>query len=189
VDRIDRAGVETLSGLDWPVVTPAMKWISDLHTVVFLVVALVVSISLRRLAPIVMTAVTVVIAGQVGAVLKNAIDRSRPPIADHHVHALVALPTSSSMPSGHALTSFACAVVLGMFAPRLRVALLLFASLVGLSRVYLGVHYPSDVLVGAGVGVALGLGLNAAFRAGCRVRARRAMSSVDSIASEASETH
>jgi undecaprenyl-diphosphatase len=189
VDRIDRAGVETLSGLDWPVVTPAMKWISDLHNVVFVVVAIAVSISLRRLAPIVMTVVTMVIAGQLGAALKNAFDRPRPPIADHHVHALVALPASSSMPSGHALTSFACAVVLGAFVPRLRVPLLLFAGLVAVSRTYLGVHYPSDVIVGAGVGIALGLALNAAFRTGCRVRARRSMSSVDSIANEASEAH
>jgi undecaprenyl-diphosphatase len=166
-----------------------MKWISDLHNVVFVVVAIVVSISLRRLAPIVMTVLTMVVDGQVGAVLKDVFDRPRPPIGDHHVHALVALPASSSMPSGHALTSFACAVVLGAFAPRLRVPLLVFATLVAVSRTYLGVHYPSDVIVGAGVGVAVGLGINAAFRAGCRLRARRAMSSVDSIASEASETH
>jgi membrane-associated phospholipid phosphatase len=176
VDRIDRAGVETISGLDWPVFTPAMKWISDLHTVVFLVLAVAVSISLRRLAPIVMVALTAIIAGQVGGLLKDAFDRPRPPIGDHHVHALIALPASSSMPSGHALTSFACAVVLGGFVPRMRVPLLVFASVVAFSRVYLGVHYPSDVLVGAAVGVALGLGINFA------------MSSVESFANRTSET-
>lgn len=187
MDRIDRAGVETLSGLHWPVVTPIAKLLSSTHHLVFLVIAIVLTISLRRLSPVVMTVVAMVVAGRVGAILKDIIDRPRPPLGDHNVHALIAVPPDPSMPSGHALTSFTCAVVLAGFAPRWRIPLLVYAGLVALSRPYLGVHYPSDVIVGALVGVALGLLLNAAFRMGCRIRTERRRRSVDPIASEASE--
>lgn len=84
--------------------------------------------------------------------LKLAIPRTRP-----DVHALVARPHSHSFPSGHAATSFACATVIAALVPRARVPLFLLASLVAWSRVYVGVHYPFDVLAGALYGVALGV--------------------------------
>ncbi len=187
MDRIDRAGVETLSGLDWPVVTPIAKLVSITHNLVFLAIAIVLTITLRRLWPVVMTVLAMLIAGRLDAILKDIIDRPRPPLGDHNVHALIALPHDPSMPSGHAFTSFTCAIVLAGFAPRWRVPLLVYAGLVALTRPYLGVHYPSDVIVGACLGVALGLLLNAAFRTGCRMRAARRRGSVDPIASETSE--
>ena len=187
MDRIDRAGVEAFSGLDWPVVTPIAKLLSCTHNLVFLVIAIVLTITLRRLSPVIMTVLAMFLAGRLDAVFKAVIDRPRPPLGDHNVHALIALPPDPSMPSGHAFTSFTCAIVLAGFAPRWRIPLLVYAGLVALSRPYLGVHYPSDVIVGAALGVALGLLLNAAFRMGCRIRAARRRPSVDPIASEASE--
>jgi undecaprenyl-diphosphatase len=181
--------VEALSGLDWPVVTPILRFISDVHTLVFLLVGVVLMIRQRRLAPFLMTVVAALVAGRVGAVLKDIIDRPRPWVSDPSVHPLIAHPQGSSMPSGHALTSFACAVVLASFAPRLRWPLLVFAGLVAFSRPYLGVHYPSDVIVGSLIGVGLGMLLNAAYRLGCRHRASRRTAHVGSIASETPETH
>jgi undecaprenyl-diphosphatase len=58
----------------------------------------------------------------------------------------------SSFPSGHTGTAFAIATVLSNQYPRLRIPLYLGATLVGISRIYLGRHYPSDVLVGAAMG-------------------------------------
>ena len=84
-------------------------------------------------------------------VLKAAIPRTRP-----HVHPLVAVPHSHSFPSGHAATSFACATVLGLAAPRARIPLYVLAAAVAFSRVYVGVHYPTDALAGAALGVGLG---------------------------------
>ena len=63
------------------------------------------------------------------------------------------------MPSGHATTAFAAALAAGLVHPRLRVPLLVLAGLIAVSRVWLGVHYPSDVLVGAAVGSAVAGGL------------------------------
>ena len=105
-------------------------------------------------------------AGELAAdVLKAAIPRGRP-----HLHALVARPHSHSFPSGHATTSFACAVVLGSFLPRLRLPLLVLAAAVAWSRVYVGVHWPLDVLAGAVLGAAIGL---AAIRSLPRLAAAR----------------
>ena len=59
---------------------------------------------------------------------------------------------NSSFPSGHAGTAFAIATVLSNRYPRLRIPFYLGATLVGISRIYLGRHYPSDVLVGAAIG-------------------------------------
>ena len=60
--------------------------------------------------------------------------------------------------------AFAGATMLAAYLPRFRVPLLGLACLVGLSRLYAGVHYPTDVVVGAAAGVAIALLLRAATR-------------------------
>jgi undecaprenyl-diphosphatase len=65
-------------------------------------------------------------------------------------------PVDSSFPSGHTAGSFAAATALAAFYPDDRPLLLSFAAAVGLSRVYLGHHFVSDVLVGAALGSGLG---------------------------------
>jgi undecaprenyl-diphosphatase len=59
---------------------------------------------------------------------------------------------NSSFPSGHAGVAFTIATVISKQYPRLKVPLYIGAALVGISRIYLGRHYPSDVLVGATIG-------------------------------------
>jgi len=89
-------------------------------------------------------------------VLKLSIDRHRP--VDHP---LVPLPASHSFPSGHSATSFACAATLARFVSRRgQVVLYVLAAGIAYSRVYVGVHYPLDVLAGA----AIGLGVATALR-------------------------
>jgi undecaprenyl-diphosphatase len=65
--------------------------------------------------------------------------------------------TGYSMPSGHSLMSFASAVFLHPRAGKFKLPIWAFAVLVSLSRVFIGVHYPSDILIGAALGCLVGL--------------------------------
>jgi undecaprenyl-diphosphatase len=92
-------------------------------------------------------------------ILKIAVARPRPfrSPAMKDVQVLFAEPASHSFPSGHAACVFAAAVLLGHWYPRGRVFFYGFAVLVSLSRMYVGVHYPLDLLAGAALGAGLGL--------------------------------
>jgi undecaprenyl-diphosphatase len=79
----------------------------------------------------------------------------------------VTMPSSTSFPSGHSASAAAFAVAVGDLLPALKLPLGGAASVVAFSRVYTGVHYPSDVLVGATVGALLG---RAAARVARRTR-------------------
>ena len=61
-----------------------------------------------------------------------------------------------SFPSNHALNIFCAAMFLGCFFPRYRIAFFVFAFLVAISRVYNGVHYPSDIFFGGLLGILIG---------------------------------
>ena len=68
----------------------------------------------------------------------------------------VAMPSSTSFPSGHAASAAAFAVAVGDVLPRLRLPLRVAAAAVAFSRVYTGVHFPGDVVVGAVTGAVIG---------------------------------
>ena len=97
----------------------------------------------------------ILIAESVTGALKQWVERDRPPVADPEPETLVDLPATFSFPSGHAAVSFACATVLALAVPRLRWPLYGLAALIAFSRVYVGVHFPFDVLAGAAIGVAI----------------------------------
>jgi undecaprenyl-diphosphatase len=122
--------------------------------------------AVRRRLPTTALAATgaAAVAEGVTAVLKLITERARPPLADPTIQALVTLPESHSFPSGHAATAFAAATAVGVLHPRLRAPLLALAVMVAVSRVYLGVHFWSDVLVGSLLGVAVGIAAARLFR-------------------------
>jgi undecaprenyl-diphosphatase len=126
----------------------------------------------RHLLPIVLAAA---VGGLAVFAIKIACDRPRPP--EHFaalgvdVNAPLGVPPDRSFPSGHAQTAFAAAVYLALLFPRGAAAFLALAALVGLSRIALGVHYPSDVIAGAVIGGAFSI---AAFQIAKRIERRRA---------------
>ncbi len=102
--------------------------------------------------------------------MKDAVARVRPCRVVEGIRLILACPKSFSMPSGHAIDSFA--FVLPLFyltreyiARVWRLYPLVLATLIAFSRIYLGVHYPTDVLIGALLGGMIGMGLSILYQA------------------------
>ena len=91
--------------------------------------------------------------------LKQAIGRERPNLVYTEPKPLVHAPHDGSFPSGHAAVSFACATLLSFYLPRGAPLFFLLAAAIAWSRVYVGVHYPLDVLGGAALGVLIAIAL------------------------------
>jgi len=85
--------------------------------------------------------------------IKEWVQRERPfeHIADFNL--LIKNPNSYSFPSGHTTASFAVAIVISKYIRKLMIPTLVLAILISYSRMYLYVHYPSDILAGIILGV------------------------------------
>lgn len=84
--------------------------------------------------------------------IKQLFRRHRPFITHEDARVIGRRPSDSSFPSGHSAAAFAGALLVTPFMPSLAPLLFGYAALVALSRVYLGVHYPSDVVIGSVLG-------------------------------------
>ena len=93
--------------------------------------------------------------------LKRATGRKRPCAIEPHCWASLLPPDQFSFPSGHTITAFAVSVPLILHFPELTAALFFCAISIAVSRVMLGMHFLSDVLAGALLGILLGYGAQA----------------------------
>ncbi len=89
-------------------------------------------------------------------ILKPLVARIRPCDIDTAVQLLIARPADFSFPSGHTASSFAAASALFMQKSRLKIPALILAVLIAFSRLYLFVHFPSDIAAGALAGIMCG---------------------------------
>ncbi len=118
-------------------------------------------------------AVTLLMTDQMSShVIKPLVQRERPCVELSDVRALMGLKTSFSFPSSHAANIFGAATVLSLEYRRLMIPFIVIATAVAYSRVYVGVHYPLDVIAGAALGVGFG--------AGASVLARRSLGRLSS---------
>ena len=107
--------------------------------------------------------IAVIASGALTHILKAAFERPRPAHATEGMTALLNNPSFfdftgrfNSLPSGHTVTAFAFTYVATRHFPRLAPVFYILAAFVAASRVYLGSHYPSDVVLGAIVGIGIG---------------------------------
>ena len=86
-------------------------------------------------------------------ILKYLIQRPRPFVFDPAVEILISKPLSYSFPSGHTASSFAAAGILFRELKRYRIYAVVLATLIAFSRMYLFVHYPTDIIGGITLGL------------------------------------
>ncbi len=173
----DRAVFRRVAVTDWPRaegVLPRLSRTAD-HSKLWTGTAAVIALSgvggprARRgaLRGLVAVAVTSALVNTVG---KGAFGRSRPVLDEVPVlRRLKRLPTSTSFPSGHAASAAAFATGVALESRGWGAVVAPVAASVAFSRVYTGVHYPSDVLVGAALGTAAAFGVRAVLDARRRV--------------------
>jgi len=90
------------------------------------------------------------------ALLKNVFERLRPCHVLEDINLLVSCKKSFSFPSSHAVNNFAVAFFFGNLFKKYKSLLIAVAVFVALSRVYIGIHYPSDIIAGALIGGSIG---------------------------------
>lgn len=101
---------------------------------------------------------TLVLSHLVVQLIKRTVGRPRPSCRTACT-ALAAEPDRFSFPSGHSAAAMSVALAYALAFPALATPLLIVAGLVGMSRVFLGVHYPGDVLMGQLIAALVGVGL------------------------------
>jgi membrane-associated phospholipid phosphatase len=110
---------------------------------------------------------TIAASGILAQVIKHLVGRSRPHLlatdGAFRFHPLSFHNVLASFPSGHTTSAFAAAVALGFIVPRWRGAFLAFAMAIGLSRILVGAHFPSDVVGGAALGSLVALAMARSF--------------------------
>jgi undecaprenyl-diphosphatase len=170
---LDHHAIRATTELRWSPATAVLTLVSAWWVKGPLLVAAGWCADLRngRVFPLVALAATLsfALASGLNAVAKEVVDRGRPP-GEIGLEAVVGVPGSPSFPSGHAMTAFAVAGAIALLAPRLRWAVLGLATVIAVSRVYLGVHFWLDVLAGAAFGMAIGALIALAVRRSAAMR-------------------
>ena len=115
----------------------------------------------REYGPIVaLLALAIAVNVAIFTTVKKLVGRPRPFETWDHLKCIMLPPDRFSFPSGHTMTSFTVLGVLYGPLPGVFLLILPAAVAIGLSRVYLGLHYPTDVLIGALLGAMIGLSLS-----------------------------
>ena len=150
IERIDTAGLRYAHGLRRPWLSPLLVVFTRTGNLGLLWIALAAMLDHPQRVTLTLVATMLVCES-----IKQIARRERPALA--RMERLIGVQKTTSFPSGHAASAMAAAVLLTAFAPAFAPIWFGLAALMALSRVYVGVHYPSDVAVGAMIGIVIGV--------------------------------
>lgn len=121
---------------------------------IWIIIASIISLSNTDRLIGYMIVFTLVIGTILGeGIIKNIVRRIRPCNKHNNFSLLISRPLSYSFPSGHTLSSFAASEMLSINYPKYRFIFMAIAFLIALSRIYLYVHYPTDIMAGIILGI------------------------------------
>jgi undecaprenyl-diphosphatase len=155
VDALDQQMLNWLSGYHAPWLDTAMTWVSagGGAGLIWLTLAAIALVIPRHRAAAWRVMLAVILSyGLVDAVIKPLVARPRPAVVATSRN-LPPMPNTYAFPSGHATATFSAAVTVSRMWPTTRVLWWTLAIAIGYSRIYLGHHYPLDILGGAVLGV------------------------------------
>jgi undecaprenyl-diphosphatase len=123
--------------------------------IILLAIALIVFGGKRGRIAVLLLILGITLSDQVcNGILKPLVGRSRPCNVLENVHLLVGCTKAFSFPSSHATNIFTAMILLSYVYSKIKAGALTIATLVAYSRVYVGVHYPFDVVAGIALGIA-----------------------------------
>ena len=162
---VDRALFYWINGglqnglLDWliPIITDPYSW----GPLMFLFAAALILMDPKKGVMVIVLSVAAVALSDMitHQVFKAYFERVRPCGSLPDVHLLVGCTNSYSLPSSHVVNSFTLSVVMSWHYRKLMIPIMACALLVAFSRIYVGVHFPTDVLAGMIIGIGFGLGI------------------------------
>ena len=157
IQNIDNAVLEYIrTHMSSGILDQTMPFITRLGSgaLIWIVVALVFLVSKKYRKDGLILISSLLLCGLIGnIILKPWIARIRPFDVNTAIQLLIAKPTDFSFPSGHTMTSFASATVIFHTNRSMGIAAFVLAALIAFSRLYLYVHYPSDIIAGILIGV------------------------------------
>lgn len=135
------------------VLEDALTWYAGASQLLFAIALLALLALPRTRSVAIVAAIATPAALLVAATVSALLPRARPFVSHPGLHTFVAHAADPGFPSDHAAASFAIATAMILGSRRIGGVLLAAAALLAVSRVAIGVHYPSDVLAGAMIGV------------------------------------
>lgn len=170
--EIDRAVFYLINNsMHWGVLDPLMVFVTKRPYVFFSIALLVLAPKYRSrlVVPLVLSLIAWGLSDLTGNFFKHLFERQRPFEVLDHVNKLVSAG-SFAFPSNHAANAFAFATGIAWFFRKAALPFLIIAVMVAFSRIYVGVHYPSDVVAGSILGVAIFFMVLAAYNRIKRLR-------------------
>jgi undecaprenyl-diphosphatase len=154
---VDKVVLNIITAIQYPLLFQffyTVTLLGEIYIYIWIAIILTAALMIYR-KPITAFLLTLISAWIIQILIKLIVNRPRP-FEALHINSLVAT-SMSSFPSGHAMMFFAFIPTMSKYFPKMKAILWIVAILVGFSRIYLGVHYFSDVIAGAILGYAIGL--------------------------------